>query len=51
MISLNITGKLNLPSAFLDSSLNIKTDEERLYRVFQKELYNWTCSKSSSFHS
>jgi hypothetical protein len=31
MISLNITGKLNLPSAFLDSSLNIKTDDERLY--------------------
>ena len=23
----------------------------RKYRVLQKELYNWTCSKSSSFHS
>jgi len=30
MISLNMTGKSNLPAAFLDSSLNIKTDEDRL---------------------
>jgi hypothetical protein len=30
MISLSITGTLILPAAFLDSSLNIKTDEERL---------------------
>jgi len=30
MISLNMTGKSSLPSAFLDSSLNIKTDEDRL---------------------
>ena len=29
MIQLNVTGKLNLPTVLLDSSLNVHTSDER----------------------
>jgi hypothetical protein len=36
MIRLNVTGKLSPPTAFLDSSLNITTGDERL----DTDIYN-----------